>query len=177
MTACLDWNNRLLDLALGALGDPQARAVEAHVRSCAACAAALDQLRARAEAMDAALDQLAREVQPPLGFPARLLATLEARSTPVPRPWWSGRMAEAALLALVVAGILTPSPAKWELSRRQQSPRTETTLSAWRSPTEGLLCCSGDEFRSTPRLGQFYFGMEPFRDDTNKKHGGNKDES
>jgi len=87
-------------------------------------------------------------------------------------------MAAVALLAVLAVAILLPTPSKWQPTGRQFAPAPETMLSSWRSPTEGLLSCSGDQLiRSTPRLGEFYFDMQPLQENTGKKQGGKNDES
>jgi anti-sigma factor RsiW len=178
MNACRDWNDCLLDSALGALEPLQARAVEAHVRTCAACAAALNQFRARAKQIDDALPQLVEEAQPPLGFHVRLLAAIEACSQPASQHTRRLHpMATAALLAALALAILLPAPSKRWPAGTQFAPASQT-LSSWRSPTETLLRCSGDQLlRSTPRLGQFDFDVSAMQKNTGKKSGGKNDES
>jgi len=178
MTACRDWNDRLLDSALGALEPSRACAVEAHVRSCAACAAALHQLRARVKEIDEALPQLVQEAQPPLGFHARLLAAIAAHSQPASRHTrWFQPMAAAGLLAVLALAILLAAPSKRRPTGTQLTPAPQA-LSSWRSPTETLLRCSGDQLlRSAPRLAQFDFDMPALEKNTGKKYGGKNDES
>ena len=179
MKACREWKDRLPDLALGALQPPDARAVEAHLAGCAACAAALSELRGRAEEIDAAVHQLVQGVQPSLGFRARVLASLETHSASGAwRPWRFAMLGLVSALVVVVAVFLRPSLGKREPSLRQPTAKPLTALSAWRSPTDSLLHSSGEELlRVTPRLGDFYFSLEPDQDDKSKDYGGNKNES
>lgn len=170
MNGCREWNDRLLDLALGGLKSAEARAVDAHLAHCPACATALSALRARAEALDAATRQLVHAGEPSPSFPTRVLAGLEARS--LARAWRPWRLALLGGLlgsVLVVAVFLRPSLGKWWPIVRQPAPKPLADLSAWRSPTDRLLRFSGEELlESTPRLGSLYFSLESAQDDRQK---------
>ena len=180
MNPCRKWNENLLDLALEGLEPSQARAVEAHVQGCSACAAKLSELRARAETIDAALRQFVRQAQPSPAFAAGVRARLEAG--PAPMSWRRlsriGALAAVTICIVIAAVLLRPSPGKLWPGLRRQAPKPVTAISAWRSPTENLLHSSANELlQSTPRLGQFYFRLEPVTRDPGKANGGNRNET
>lgn len=156
MTACRQWKDGLLDVALGASATPQ---LEEHLRGCAACAATLAEGRARRQQLDAALGQLVRGAEPSPAFRARVLAAIETSpASAVGQPAWAGVL--AAVAVVVLTGVVLP-----RLGERQEPASGAASiamLSAWRSPTESLLHSPGDDFlRSTPRLGELYFPLEP----------------
>jgi len=162
MTACREWKDRLLDVALGA---PVEAKLEAHLGACPACAAAFANWRARRERLDAALHQLVRGAEPSPAFRARVLAASETVPAAGPaQPAWVGALAAVAVVLL--AGMLLDQPAS--------PPRRVTSLSEWRSPTDWLLRTPGDELlRSTPRVGDFYFSLQPAEAGSSK--GGNNE--
>ena len=179
MSPCREWNDRLLDFALGDLEPRDAAAVEAHLAGCGACAAAVSEFQGRAAEINSAVHQIVQGVELPPGFFARVLARLEAR--PAAAGWrrWRLAMLGAGLVtALILGAILGPFFAQRWPSLRQPAPEPAAALSTWRSPTEGLLRSSGEELlRATPRLGEFYFRLQPVRNDRGEDKGGNKDES
>lgn len=152
MNACNTWKNRLLDYALGDTEQPE---VESHSKICPDCSAALDTLHEQQEQIDAGLRHLVRAGQPFPGFRARVLAASETR--PV---WghvgWAGAVAALGVLVLAVL-FLNPSPPKSD-----PAMLAAEDLSRWQSPTEMLLISPADEWLdSTPRLGEYYFSLEP----------------
>ncbi len=178
MNACPEWNDRLLDFVLGAAEPRDARAVRAHLASCAPCAAATSELRRGTAELDSALLQIVQGAEPQPGFAARILASLETRAALAAwRPWRVALLAGAMVTALLLVSVLGPSLAKRWPSFGKQAPGP-AALSAWRSPTDGLLRSSGEEFlRATPRLGEFYFRLQPTRDDHGNEKGGILNES
>lgn len=158
MTACGKWKDRLLDSALGA---PLASEVEEHLKSCATCSAALVELRARRERMDVALQGLARGAKPSPVFRARLLASLEAHAALASLWPARARVLTAVALVVVMGLFLVPiSKRRRSLTQPGAVSISESALSRWRSPTDGLLHSSADEFlESSPRLGEVYFPL------------------
>lgn len=152
MNACREWKDRLLDVALGA----PAKELEVHLAVCPACAAALADFRAQRQRLDAAVHQLVGAAEPSPALRARVLAAVE--SVPAAgqaQPASVGAL--AAVAVIVLAGLLLDQPAT--------APRPLTSLSDWRSPTDWLLETPGDALlRSTPRVGDFYFPLEPEKD-------------
>jgi anti-sigma factor RsiW len=173
MSACREWNDRLLDFALGALEGSEARAVEAHVRGCAACARALTELRTRSEGIDAAVHHLVAGVQLSPEFRACVLAQVEAHPARVSwRPGRAGMFAALVVSVLIAVAVLRLSPGKWRRTPKHPEPRPVTKLSTWRSPTDALLRSSADELLdSSPQFGQFYFRLEPARKDRGERKG------
>ncbi len=167
MSACWEWNDRLLDFALGALKGSEARAVEAHAHGCPACAAALTELRARSEGIDAALRHLVAQARLSPEFRARVLSQVEAHPARVAwRPARVGMLAALGVFVLIVGAVLRLSPGKWWPTPKHPDSTVVTRLSTWRSPTETLLRSSADELLdSRPQFGQFYFRLEPARKD------------
>ena len=158
MNACANWKDRLLDYALGALSSSSAKEMESHLQSCSACAAALAELRARREQLEAALAHLVASAEPSPDFRARVLAAAEAsRGRRVALPAWAGALAAvtAVLLASVLISRFSPPGAG-------PTPLASPSLSTWRSPTESLLHSPAQDYlHSAPRLGEFYFSLEP----------------
>lgn len=179
MKACREWEDRLCDMALGALEPHDTRAVETHLAGCTACAIALRELRARAEQTDAAVHQLLQGVQPSLGFRTRVLASLEAHPVSTAwRRWGFAVLGLVSALVVVVAVFLHPSLGNREATPRQPTAKPLTALSSWRSPTDNLLHFSGEELLKSPRqLGNFYFRLEPGPEHKSKDQGGNNNET
>ncbi|MCH7987096.1 MAG: hypothetical protein IH847_11015 [Acidobacteria bacterium] len=154
MIGCGEWKDQLLDFALDASA---ARGLEQHLQACSACAAALAELRARRERMDAGLRQLVQGAEPSTEFRARVLAAVEAQPRHVGLwPAWAGALAAVAALVLfaVLVGPLGPQPDPALMAAQE--------LSRWQSPTETLLRSPAEELlQSAPPLGQFYFSLEP----------------
>ncbi|MFQ5927595.1 MAG: zf-HC2 domain-containing protein [Terriglobia bacterium] len=170
MSACREWEERLLDSALDALNGSALSEMEEHLESCPGCAAAGVALRRRREQLDTALRQLVPAAEPSPAFRARVLAALEARRAP--RAWYPAQVGVLAAVAIVVLGGVFLG----RLSERGTSiTPPAATLSDWRSPTEGLLRSAADEWLQAPRLGQFYFSLEPAPRGTNKEKGGNNE--
>ena len=154
MTPCTDRRESLLDRALGAL--PSAE-LEAHLATCPACSAALAELRGTADQMDRAVVRLAA-AEPPASGPAQALARV---TTPRRNPWFRWPIAAAATLAAALCVFL--------VMRQTHHPQGTTPLiiTAWRSPTSGLLHSPTDAlFKNVPRLGEDYLNMKP----TGEKH-------
>jgi anti-sigma factor RsiW len=178
MSPCREWNDRLLDFALGDLEPQDAAAVEAHLAGCAACAAAVGEFQRRAAEISSAVHQIVQGVELPPGFFARVLTRLEAhRALAWPR-WRLAVLGAGLVTALVLGAISGPFLAQRWPSLRQPAPEPAAALSTWQSPTEGLLRSSSEELlQGAPRLGEFYFRLQPVRNDRGKDKGGNKDES
>jgi anti-sigma factor RsiW len=162
MTACAEWNDRLLDLALGASAT---RELETHLLTCPACSSALQEMRTNSEQLDAALRTLVQGAEPSRTFRARLAASLETSSF-----WsfwsllWVQRAVAVAVLgviALVGIGVL-PVRRHFTSDESNRAATTVATLSEWHSPTQTLLGRSGDQsLRPAPRLHDFYFPLPP----------------
>jgi anti-sigma factor RsiW len=175
---CREWNDRLLDFALGSFEPQDAAAVEAHLASCAACAAAVSELQCRAAALNSAVHQIVQGAELPSGFFARVLARLEAHPAPAWPRWRLAVLGAGIVAVLIVGTILGPFLARRWPSLRHPALEPTATLSTWQSPTEGLLRSSGEELlQGAPRLGEFYFRLQPVRNDRGEDKGGNKDES
>ncbi len=182
MMACKEWKERLLEYAAleFADGGPEtggvetakersvdARRVEAHIKGCAGCAAALAEMRKRAVRIDSALPRIAEGEELNEGFEARVFARIAAgegarRSNPG-NAWsgsawltvWRIRLAAAGVVcAVAVAAVVWPTiKKKWHIGEEPAF-----SISTWRSPTDGLLRTPGRELlQSGPKLGEVYF--------------------
>jgi anti-sigma factor RsiW len=174
MNECRQWGDRLLDYTLDALPPSRADEVEGHLQSCASCAAAADALQRKQQQMEAGLAQLVRAAEASPAFRARVVAAARERSQPVVwQPAWKGVLAAVALVAL--AAIFLPGLAeRWEVST---DAGDLAALSRWRSPTESLLRSPADVLlQETPRLGEFYFPLDPTAAGASEDKGGNNDE-
>ncbi len=163
MTACLNWKDRLLDVALGVPASPE---LVEHVSRCAACSTELTALRAAREQMDVAVLSLVQggEISP--AFRARLWNSLESRRARV--AGWPVRMGIAAAVAVVaVLGVFLASRSERWAHLTRPAPALSASAPAllhWRSPTQSLLRSSADPFlESSPRLGEFFFAINPAR--------------
>lgn len=157
MTACHHWSERLTDHVLGL---PAGTELQAHLGSCAACAAALEERRARVRQLDAGVRRLvAAEPSPYLA--SRVLARIESA-----RPRRAGRwkavlasLACAAVLAVCVYSVYAALEARREAERASAAARA---LARWRSPTEVLLRAPAGPFlNAVPRVGDFFFETKP----------------
>lgn len=139
MKPCPAWYEEIIDHALG---QPMRSALKEHLGTCATCAAALDELHARAELIDSGLRGLAAS-EPSPSLAARVLSRL---SPPV--PIWKTVTAFASLV--LIAGI-----AAWKSQEHQDIVSQEAVqISRWRSPTEALLRSTGDPLlKSVPKFG------------------------
>lgn len=149
MSACQTWKDSLLERALGAPATP---ALEQHLESCAGCATALADLRARRQKLDAGLQLLVQGADPAPNFRARVLAAAESDRGRMVLPAWVGAAAAIVVVLLAAISLSTTS--------RPTPAVGAPALSEWRSPTESLLHSSADEFLQGPRLGEFYFPLE-----------------
>jgi anti-sigma factor RsiW len=167
MIACPDRRDQLLDSALGVLGASAVSELAMHLAACSACAAALADLRARREQLDAGLAALVGGVEPSPDFRARVLAAVEREpSQPWAAPAWAGALA-ALLFVVLAAGALYRSSAP-----SQTFGTRAPSLTDWRSPTESLLRAPASSLlNSAPRLGETYFPLPCTRSESNS--GGN----
>ena len=140
MTPCRQWNDELIECALGR---PLTQALSAHLARCAECSGALEAWRARAREIDRFLTRLAAS-EPRSGGPGRVLARI---ATTVPAPAYPRLVAAAA--ALIIVAVLIALTAR---------PVRTIRLSTWRSPTECLLRSPADPLlKGVPRLGRGSF--------------------
>jgi anti-sigma factor RsiW len=154
--ACEKWKDPLREAALTGT---TAKELEEHLRSCAKCAAELDEVRARAERLDALLPLVAQGAEPSADFRARVLAaaTKEGKRTRPWRVWTLAGAAAVVVLALLIGVTLQRRTARKipgsELAAAQK-------LAEWRAPSDGLLVTPGQEIlRTMPRLGESYLNV------------------
>jgi hypothetical protein len=169
MTACKEWKNEVMEFAASGQSAESPR-LEAHIKGCAGCAAALTELRAQAARLDAALPGITDDAELREGFEARVFARIAAGETQgstarvrgnlLGASWWSGwRMRLAAsgvVCAVVIATVVWPMVKKhWHIGEPVVS------ITEWRSPTDSLLETPGrDLLKSVPKLGVGYFPLE-----------------
>jgi ElaB/YqjD/DUF883 family membrane-anchored ribosome-binding protein len=156
--ACEKWKDQLLEAALTAT---TAKDLEEHLRSCANCSAALDEVRARKARLDALLPLVAQGAEPSADFRARVLAAAAAaKEGKRAGPWraWALAGATAVVVAVLMVGLTLlrrngPSVPEEQLAAAQK-------LAEWRAPSDGLLMTPGQEIlRTMPRLGQSYLNV------------------
>ena len=182
MTACRQWKDRLLDYVLGVLCASVVSEVESHLKACPNCSATLLDLRHRRDQLDAALAELVRGAEPSPAMRARVLAAVEAGPAPALwRPAWAGVLAAVAVILWVGFSLPLPRLRDWAAAPsgrafRASPPSNSVSLSTWRSPTESLLRSPTDELlKAPPRLGEFYFPLQPAPPRTDTKKGGNNE--
>ena len=119
---CHRYADGLAELALGiATGRDRAETL-AHVGSCPACQAEMEQLALAADAML----EVIPGVEPPLGFEVRLAERLRAGRAPrqaAPVRWWSRRPSPALACLLAVLALVIGAGAGW-LVRGGHTPAT-----------------------------------------------------
>jgi anti-sigma-K factor RskA len=166
MNACREWKSDLLEYAAGTANDrgTGSSGVEAHIKGCAVCAAALAGLREQAVRLDTALPGIAEGAELREGFEARVFARIaagdaSAKESRLNANWLSGwrmRLAVAGMVCAVVASVMWPTVKKrWHIGEEPAF-----SISTWRSPTDSLLRTPGQELmQGTPKLGEVYFSM------------------
>jgi ElaB/YqjD/DUF883 family membrane-anchored ribosome-binding protein len=157
-SACEKWRDPLREAALTGT---TAKELEEHLRSCAKCSAELDEVRARAERLDALLPLVTQGAEPSADFRARVLAAAAAtREGKRARPWrvWTlAGAAAAVVVALVIGMALQRRTARTILGSELAGAQK---LAEWRAPSDGLLVTPGQEIlRTVPRLGESYLNV------------------
>lgn len=145
MSPCPQWNDAVLDAALG---QPRGKELEQHLAVCAACAGALGEWKARSGQLDAALSQVTAG-EPPAYAAGRALAHITAQP-PARYRWWAvpAALAVAAALIAVVVGMRFTS-------QRGLPPAPAAAITEWQSPTKWLLVSASSPLLSdVPRLGK-----------------------
>ncbi len=125
--------------ALGALSEPEARKVEAHLRLCDSCAARF----AEYEQVAAGLLHLSPSADPPSGLRDAILASLDQRSaaSKLARPWertghplrWAAGVAGAMLIALNMVQLYRGAQLEAQLESILGQQRAGQTAQALRS--------------------------------------------
>jgi len=136
MLTCARWLEELIDHALER---PASAALSAHLATCAGCAAALADWRARADQLDADVRTLVVR-EPSSNLPSRVLAGIE--SGPVLFTWaWQARtaMVGAVLIASIVFVTYDLGALKNERAQSTATASAGAALSQWRAPTDVLL--------------------------------------
>jgi hypothetical protein len=154
--SCEKWKDPLREAALTGT---TAKDLEEHLRSCANCTAALDEIRARAAQLDALLPLVMQGAEPSADFQARVLAAGAAREGKRARPWrvWTLAGAAAAIVVLMIGAAMY-----WKAA--QTIPENELAavqkLAEWRAPSDALLVTPGQEIlRTMPKLGESYLNV------------------
>jgi hypothetical protein len=167
MNPCRDWEDRLWDGVVEALGPEEARELEKHIEGCPSCAAAYAALRARQGRLKAAVGQIVSGAQPSAGFHARLVRAVESESIR-PRPFrlsWAAALAGGAAVAIALVAPRPTGPWRRGPEGGDALSGAEALLS-WRSPTAVLLRSPADSLlREAPSLGGFA-PLEPAPTDT-----------
>jgi hypothetical protein len=155
--ACAQWNDQLLEDALGGAPGSELRA---HLARCAECAAKLDILRARNQRLESFLPQLARAAEPSPDLRARILAVAENSATRRPTSLWRMWVPIAAASVLVIA-LATALGWKRQAGPSAAELRGAQALAEWRAPSDIFLQLPKQDFLNTvPRLGESYMEMQ-----------------
>jgi len=158
MKSCSDWQEELLDHALGI---PASADLAAHVSCCAACAGAVQELHQRAAQIDTGVRALFRAEPSPF-LASRVLVHAAERATCSLWPaWLKPALATLLLIALAWFGVHVVR-GSIERRRNEAAQAAARSIASWHSPTEGLLRSSADSLlKSLPRLGETYFEWKP----------------
>ena len=149
MKPCPEWEEQLIELVTNAFGAETNGAVREHLARCARCTGALDELQSHRERIDAAVQRIVGEAEPPRGF---LESVLQSATEVRPkRRHWAWGLAAAAAASLVL-WVAWPHP----------EPDAESlSILAWQSPTAALLRSPAETLlRSAPRLGESYGNLD-----------------
>ena len=171
MTACREWEERLIDYLLGGLNPSDARRVDRHLQSCPGCTSALEDIRARDALIERGVQQLVRQEGPSADSNAKVLAAVEdVPGRPSSFFPWAAVAATVALflLALVYPGSRVSLPGHRE--------GEVVGLTDWESPTASLVRDPSDDLlRPDLRFGRFYFSLDSLRGigEPNTKEGAN----
>jgi hypothetical protein len=161
---CEKWQDRLREAALAGT---VARDLEEHLRTCANCSAQLDEVRARAERLDALLPMLMQGAEPTANFRAGVLAAAEAASEKKrTRPWrvWTLSGPAAMVVVVLMIGLAVQRRAARTIPADELAAAQK--LAEWRAPSDGLLLTPGQEIlRKLPRLGESYLKVPPKTDE------------
>jgi hypothetical protein len=96
-------DGELVDLALGLVDGPDRARMATHLLGCSACREEYDDIVGTLREVLAATP----EVEPPLGFDARVLSrVLPQAGDPAPRPAWRRHLWSAAAAAVAIPGLL-----------------------------------------------------------------------
>jgi anti-sigma factor RsiW len=136
MTACARWREELIDRALD---QPASAALSAHLATCAGCAAALAEWRARMDQLDAGVRTIVVR-EPSSTLRSRVLHGIDSGPARFTWPW---RLRAALVGAVLSASIVLVTYEVGALKReRAQSTAIASAgaaLSHWRAPTDVLL--------------------------------------
>jgi len=150
MAACSNWEDRLLEAALG---DAPTDELAEHLKRCPGCAGALIELSARRERLDRALPLVVRGAELSADFRARVLAAAEANQ---PRWSWWRRGWVLAGAAVITAAIVVAILVHRHGTSSAQDPDVAAMekMTHWRAPSDVFLETPGREnLRMTPKLG------------------------
>lgn len=136
MTTCARWREELIDHALG---QPASAALSAHLATCAGCAAAFADWRARMDQLDTGVRTMVVR-DPSSTLRSRVLAGIDSGP---PLFTWVWRMRTALVGAVLIASIALVTYEGGAL-RRERARSTAivsagAALSHWRAPTDVLL--------------------------------------
>ena len=156
--ACEKWKDQLLEAAL--TGATEKDFAE-HLRSCTKCSAELDEVRARAERLDALLPLVTQGAEPSANFRARVLvAAAAAREGKRARPWRVWALAGGAAVVVVVLMIAVTFQRRTARMIPGDELAAAQKLAEWRAPSDSLLMTPGQEIlKTTPKLGQSYLNV------------------
>jgi len=152
MNACNQWQEKILDHALGSTASPD---LHAHLALCEVCSVALETAKFHVSRLDAGIRQ-AMAAHPPVDLAARILSRASSEQGK-PAFTWSWRAAVAGL-ACAAALIATVHYRDISVRRERGLLATAAMIGQWRSPTAALLRSPSQEwFATVPHLGETFF--------------------
>lgn len=140
--------DKLLELAYGELPDPEARAVQAHLKGCSQCSQSFSAI----EEVRAAMAQLPREPAPEAGLDSLLAyaeqAARRAAAGPAPRPTWWRKLilplaGAVAASVLVVIGIQVKGQVDTRLTKKDYAPKEEQAAAPIAAPAPEPAAVAG----------------------------------
>lgn len=150
MSGCESYEPRVSALLDGALEEPERRELEAHLASCPACRAYLEDLKT----IQTAIREL--DVPAPAGFAGRVMDKIQSEPQPAKRAktirlsHWRRWAAAAACCALVLAGLWTLRPGASSDPAPINLP-SGGAAAPYDGAGDGLNTCSLDGGAATPR--------------------------
>lgn len=172
MKSCPDWQEELLDYALGV---PAAPGLLEHLERCPACARRLAAWQSGGERLDAGVRRLVHS-EPPPDLAPRVLARIQTEPASA---GWAARskplLAAAALAVLVSLSVYAFRMAAVRREEARKLNAAAAAISSWRAPTAPLLRSALDPLlKTTPKLGETFFEINIAPERTRKTGGKNE---
>jgi hypothetical protein len=151
MSACPEWNDKLIDYVLGVEADIE---LQSHLLHCSSCAAAAAVLSERTAEIDRTVEVLVSQ-EPPASLANKVMAGIHAQHDS--HKVWKPAVVLSMVIVIAAVAILFYRRGSIE----QAIPESTSTLVDWRSPTDSLLHATSQPLLTEmPRLGEMYYSIQ-----------------